>query len=121
VLVSNTMAFAEKLKDGLVGFHDESQIYGTLSREATNYRLDGGIRTQPEQAAELIGRMNRNGAEQPFDFVLLNREAKGVHFADLLQGFQDTVGWLPDQLVCHFCRPQDENKGRFNVSNNYLG
>lgn len=121
VLVSNTMAFAEKLKDGLVGFHDESQIYGTLSREATNYRLDGGIRTQPEQAAELIGRMNRNGAKQPFDFVLLNREAKGVHFADLLQGFQDTVGWLPDQLVCHFCRPQDENKGRFNVSNNYLG
>ena len=53
--------------------------------------------------------------------MLLNREAKGVHFADLLQGFQDTVGWLPDQLVCHFCRPQDENKGRFNVSNNYLG
>jgi hypothetical protein len=121
VLVSNTMAFAEKLKDGLVGFHDESQIYDTLSREATNYRLDGGIRTRPEQAAELIGRMNRNGAEQPFDFVLLNREAKGVHFADLLQGFKDTVGWLPDQLVCHFCRPQDENKGHFNVSNNYLG
>lgn len=121
VLVSNTMAFAEKLKDGLVAFKEESQIYDTLSREATNYRLDGGIRTQPEQAAELIGRMNRNGADQPFDFVLLNREAKGVHFADLLQGFKDTLGWLPDQLVCHFCRPQDENKGRFNVSNNYLG
>lgn len=121
VLVSNTMAFAEKLKDDLVAFRDESQIYGTLSREATNYRLDGGIRTQPEQAAELIGRMNRDGAAQPFDFVLLNREAKGVHFADLLQGFKDTLGWLPDQLVCHFCRPQDENKGRFNVNNNYLG
>lgn len=121
VLVSNTMAFAEKLKDGLVGFKEESQIYDSLSREATNYRLDGGIRTQPEQAAELIGRMNRQGAQQPFDFVLLNREAKGVHFADLLQGFKDTLGWLPDQLVCHFCRPQDENKGKFNVSNNYLG
>lgn len=67
--------------------------------------------------------MNREKIPQPFDFVLLNREAKGVRFADLLQGLRDTLGEtnMPSQLVCHFCRPQGAHSEVFNAKENYRG
>ncbi|NOH72233.1 hypothetical protein F0225_12925 [Vibrio pectenicida] len=122
VLVSNTMAFAEKLQQGKVVFEEESQIYDSSNSEATDYRLTGGIGTMPEDVAKFIGKIDRVNAKHRFDFVLLNREAKGVHFSDLIQALKDSCGsQSPDQLICHFCRPKDESAGKFNVKNNYRG
>ena len=121
-LVSRTMGFAEKLKDGHVELKEDSQIYASFSRQATDYKLSGGIGTQPEQAAQFIGEMNRGESVESFDFLLLNREAKGVHFSDVIQALKDTCGpSVQDQLICHFCRPKDDDAGKFNVRNNYTG
>lgn len=120
VLVSCTLAFAEKLNQGKVAFEEDSQIYNSSHCEATDYRLTGGIRTNPEDVARFIDNNIRLKKEQSFDFVLLNREAKGIHFSDLIQALKDSSGpQAPNQLVCHFCRPKDESAGKFDVKKNY--
>lgn len=119
LLQSNTMLFAEKYKKNEVLFKEDSQIYASPHREATNYSLNGNIHTQPEQVANFIGKMNPEVGGQRFDFVLLNREARGVHFTDLIQGLKDTLDWMPERLICHFCRRQNKNVKIFPASNNY--
>jgi hypothetical protein len=119
VLHSETLDFARHLMQDRVVFAYEDQIYDSPGRKATNYTLDGGIYTSPSDAAEFIGEMHRRGSARPFDFVLLNRQAQGVHLADLLQAFQDTFGQLPATLINHFCRRQDANAGIFYARNNY--
>lgn len=117
VMSSRTMEYARRLKDKQIAIADD-QIYMSAPRlNSTNYSLDGGIGTQPQDVAQLIGEINRDGAARPFDFVLLNREAKNVYFADLLTGLQQTMLRLPTTLVAHFCRPKDNNAPVFDVLN----
>ncbi|MYM38778.1 hypothetical protein [Duganella qianjiadongensis] len=115
VMSSRTMEYAKRLKDKQIAIADD-QIYMSAPRlNSTNYSLDGGIGTQPQDVAQLIGEINRDGAARPFDFVLLNREAKNVYFADLMTGLQQTMNRLPTTLVAHFCRPKDDNAPVFDV------
>lgn len=117
VMASRTMEYARRLRDGQIAIAEE-QIYVSPPRlNSTNYALDGGIGTQPQDVAQLIGEMNRDGAARPFDFVLLNREAKNVYFADLMTGLQQTMHRLPTTLIAHFCRPKNNYARVFDVLN----
>lgn len=120
ILSSSTKDFAQHLKDDQVTFHDPSQHYPLPSRPVTNYKLDGHIGTTSEEVADFIGDMNQNGGKKDFDFILLNRGAEGVSFADLLQGMEDSLGKNSHRkVIAHFCRPKNDNATVFDVKNNF--
>lgn len=121
ILASNTLQFSEHFMRGKVAFQDSSQVYDGSVEEATNYKLRGNIRTQPNQIAEFIQRMQNTKSPELFDFVLLNREASGIRFSDLIQAMQDTFGMdAQKKLICHFCRPKNEDAARFYVKENFI-
>lgn len=93
-----------------VDFSEPSQVYDSKKNLMTNYRLDGKIRTLPAQMAELMGEMRRSPEAKSFDTLLLNRDATGMRFGDLLQALKDDSGSIfPKEIICHFCRPKDDS------------
>jgi hypothetical protein len=114
MLQSTTMQYAKRLKDGLVRFDDDSQVYGHGHRDASNYRLSGNIRTQPADAATFVGQMHRESVANAFDFILLNRQAENVTLADLIDSFRG-LDYEPTRLVCHFSRVGNADGGVFSA------
>lgn len=114
VLVSRTTKFAAGLAAGKASFNDESQIYERIQREVTDYSLDGGIGTTPEKAAKQLAQFRDEGAVNEFDYLLLDRNVKGMHMSDLMQALK-AQGISHTQMVNHLCRPQTNQYGEFKV------
>ncbi len=114
VLNSRTVKFAEGLAAGKARFHDDSQIYAKIQREVTDYSISGGIGTKPEMAAQQLAGFREEGVVNDFDYLLLDRNAKGLHLSDLMQALQES-GITHKQIINHLCRPQTSAAGNFQV------
>ncbi|WP_281645639.1 hypothetical protein [Parendozoicomonas sp. Alg238-R29] len=114
VLKSRTATFANGLASGRARFEDDSQIYGRIQREVTDYALDGSISTQPAMAAQQLAKFRDEGAVNDFDYLLIDRNVKGLHMSDLMQALQD-AGITHTQMINHICRPQTDHAGIFSV------
>ncbi|PJE80722.1 hypothetical protein CI610_00272 [invertebrate metagenome] len=119
ILRSRTILFAQKLAEGHARFPDESQIY-SQQQYITDYKISGGINTQPDQAAKQLHQMRTQpeNVTNHFDFLLLDRNVRGLHFSDLLNAMHNS-GLHYDRMVCHMCRPQDANAPYYDVSDSY--
>lgn len=114
ILTSRTQLFAEGLAAGKARFTDDSQIYSRLQTEVTDYTIKGGIRTHPEDAARQLAEFRKQDVVNDFDYLLLDRNAQGLHMSDLMQALKES-GISHRQMVNHLCRPQSSDAGKFRV------
>ena len=120
VLYSSSTGFAEAYAKGHARFNtDVSQLYNQNRREVTDYYLEGSINTTPEIAAARLSQLgDQQEAVNQFDFLLLDRNVKDLHFSDLLQAFRES-GIHPKQMINHHCRPLSQQSPGFNVSHTF--
>ena len=115
-LRSAPLVFAERLRLGELRFDDESQFHGNAdTRRLVDYTLGGGMRTTAQDIAGFLGRAGKAGLAIPFDFLVINRNAHGVCFSDLLEAVRLADGQPLTTLVCHFCRSHDYDYAVFDA------
>lgn len=118
ILHSSTTQFADAFASGHTRFDaDISQLYRREKADVTDYYLEGSINTTPEQAAAQLAKLDqRGGAVNEFDYLLLDRNVKNLHFSDLMEAMKES-GIHPKQMINHHCRPMSRHSGGFNALN----
>lgn len=112
-LVSRMLSYAEQLRCGEVGFEERQVHWAGQVDEVPNYPVSGNVEPAASSIASFIRIARDAGTPIGFDFILVNGGATGVNFSDLVQAIVDTPGGGPTNLVCHFCRPEDEQYAEF--------
>ena len=117
ILHSTTIGFADAVAKGHARFTtDASQLYAREKPQVTDYYLEGSINTTPETAAAKLFQLEQQGeAVNEFDFLLLDRNVRNLHFSDLMQAFRES-GIHPGQMINHHCRPVSKHARGFDVA-----
>ena len=118
ILYSSTTQFADAFASGHARFDaDMSQLYRREKSDVTDYYLEGSINTTPEKAAAQLAKLDQQGGVvNEFDYLLLDRNVKDLHFSDLMEALKES-GINPKQMINHHCRPMSQHSGGFNVMN----